>query len=256
MKLKTLNIPATIFGFETALLIVFMPIVVVMVLMVISLNLVIIPKISELNEVNGKLKNLEGQKKTIIEKRDYLLSIDQEELKRNSDYVNNALLPQKNGYVLVGMIRKIADKYGFQMDSFSIKPGELTKDPNQPVTNKTGVAKLPINLVVIGPTKNYLDLINGLENSLPILSLDTLKMKNTNESSKLEMSISAYYVEDKTKFEIDKLTLNDLTLKKEESDLLSKLSNFVVVENFESLESQLDTSKDFVKYERIDPFSR
>ncbi len=256
MNLKSFNIPSTIFGLETAIIVVYFPIAVVIVLIIISLNLVIFPKINELNEVNRNLKNLEGQKKVVVEKRNYLLSINQEELKKNAEYVDNSLLPQKNGYLLVGIVRKIADKYGFQIDSFSVKPGEINKDTSQqPVSNKSGVAKLPLNLVVIGSQSRYLDFINGLEKSLPILSLDTLKMKNTSGISKLEMTISAYYIEDKTKFEIDKLTLNDLTLKKEESEILLKLSQFTVLEDLAGLESQIDTSKEFVKYERSDPFN-
>jgi Tfp pilus assembly protein PilO len=256
MKLSKLGLPEKVFGVEVALLIVFLPVVVVSVLMVISLNVVVFPKIKEINQVNKTLKSLEVKKKDVVDKRNYLLSIDQLELKKNTDYISNALLPQNNGYVLVELVRKLADKYGFQVESFSIKPGDLTKDENsQPVTNKSGVAKLPIKLNVVGPAKNYLSLVNGIENSLPILSLDSLEMKNTTDVSIMDLSISAYYIEDKTKFEIDKLTLSDLTMNKEESDLISRLNTFSVLEDASILESQLNTKKEFIKYDRKDPFN-
>lgn len=255
MRLNKMGVPDTIFGVETAIVMVYAPIAVVVAAILISLNLVIFPKLNEVKEINGKLNQLQKQKKVYVDKRNYLLSVDQEELKKNTDFVTNSLLPQKNGYVLVGMVKKLAEKHGFQIDSFSIRPGELTKDGNQPVTNKSGVAKLPINLVVIGPTDKHMEFINGIENSLPILSLNTLVMKNTKDSTKMEMAVAAYYVEDKSKYEIDKLTLSDLTLKQEESDLLSKLSSFEILEDFATLEQQLDISRDFVKYERKDPFS-
>jgi hypothetical protein len=181
------------------------------------------------------------------------LSVDQGELKKDADYMVNALLPQKNSYLLVGMVGKIIGNYGYQIDSFLINPGEVAKKDDQPKIS--GVAKVPVSISIVGPADKYLDLIKGLESSLPVLSLDSFEMRNDSSAAKMTLTISANYIEADSTFDVNKLTLADLTLTKDESNLITKLSQFTMLGNAGGIESGFNTSKSYVKYNRTDPFN-
>jgi Tfp pilus assembly protein PilO len=238
---------------EAALLIGWAPLLVVILLVVISINLVLLPKIGDYRIMTDQLNTLEQQRQQLVQKRTYLLSIDQNELKKNSDFIVNAMLPQKNSYLLVGAVRKIADNYGYQIDSFMISPGDVVQKDSQALVN--GVARIPIKLTVIGPSEAYLAFVKGLESSLPILSLDNFDMKNDGTVAKMDLTISAYYVEDVSTIDINKLTLADLTLTKDEADLITRLDQFTVLEKSGVFGAEFSTSSGYVKYNRVDPFS-
>lgn len=253
MKIEKLNIlPEKLFGMETGLLVVFVPLVVVVVLVVISINLLLVPKLSEYQQMSGQLNNIEQQTQQFIQKRNYLLSIDQVELKKNADFIYNALLPQKNSYLLVGMISQIASSYGYQTDSFLVSPGDVTAKNSSTVN---GVASIPVTISIVGPADKYLNLIKGLESCLPVLSLDSFKMTSDGSVAKIDLAVSAYYAQTNMNIDITKLTLTDLTPTKEESDLLARLNQFTVLGNTNDFGPGFDTTKSYVKYNRADPFN-
>ena len=78
------------------------------------------------------------------------------------------MVKEKDSYLLVGVIRNISDKYGFQVSGFSINPGKLKGEVSQTlkVADKDVAIKMPINVVLLGPSGSSLDLIKSLENSL------------------------------------------------------------------------------------------
>jgi len=253
MKWGKVKLPEKTFGIDTALLVVFMPLLLVVLMVIISFNLVIVRKWGDYQEMRTQLTGIEGQTKLLTDKRNYLQSIDQEELLKNERLIDSALLPQKNAYLLVGVVRKIADKYGYQLDSFVIRPGELTAEEDEKMSS--GVAKIPISLTLAGPSEKYTELIDGLERSLPILSLEGMEMQNSLYLTKMTMQISAYYIGDKMAVDINKLSLADLTLKKEESELLSTLGGYTLLEEVGQIEEEMGGVKEYIEYDRTDPFN-
>ena len=258
MKISKVNLPEEIFGLETGLIVVFLPVLGLFLLMVISVNLLLIPKVKDYQQMAGQYKTIDSKRKQLVDKRQYLASIDQDELQKNASFIANALLPEKNSYVLVEMIGKIAANYGYQINSFLVNPGEISNnsEDSQPQAAKvSGVANIPVTLTVIGPANRYLELINGLESSLPVLSLGSFKMRTTGETSTIDLSVSAYYITDNATFEVDKLTLADLTLTPSETEVITKLSQFSLLEDISNIESGFNTSKEYVRYNRNDPFN-
>ena len=254
MKLyNRFEIPDKMFGLDSALLVAFIPLLGLLLCLIFVLNLIFLPKISDLNELMSKIAAVEKETKDINAKRTYLLSVDQEELKKNATYVENALLPEKNSYLLIGVIRQIADKYGFSVESFQVKLGEILKK-SAPTSVVDAVAKVPVSFRLYGPRKQYLDLVNGLEKSLPILSIENFEMATVDtDNVGMNITVSASYVGNIGKININKLSLTDLTLKQDESELITKLSqDFALVTSNTSTGS---TEKQFVDYGRTDPFN-
>lgn len=255
MKKSSLELPEKIFGLDTALMVIFIkPIGLILILLVVF-NLVVLPRIGEAQETYSLIQSVGAKEKNYLQKINYLKSIDQESLQRDENLVTSSLLPEKNSYYLVNVIRKIADKYGYMVDSFSVRLGELEVGKGVKTETK-GYVPIPVSLVMVGPSGNYFDLALGLERSLPILKLSTFDMKNTSGVSTIQLQADGFYLSDKKLVESDKLTLADLTLKQEENELVSQLSQYQILDDASGLGGIFSKQKEFVKYQRLDPFSQ
>jgi len=175
MKLDT-KMPETIFGIETRMINLFIPPLGLLLVILMSVGLLLMPKVEEINKNNALNKKLKSEVADLTAKYNYLATVDQEDLMTNADFINKSILPEKNAYLLVGTIRKIADKHGYYMDSFSVSPGELETEEAEGETIKGNVMKIPLSLNLMGPKENYMGLVEGIEKSLPILSLDEFEM--------------------------------------------------------------------------------
>jgi hypothetical protein len=244
-----LNLPDKIFGIDSSLLVFFLPPVVLFVVFLVSLNLILIPKINEIGLVSKKIDSVKLSTSKINEQNNYLISIDQKELQQNAEYLDNAVLKDKRSYLLVGIIRQVADKYGYQMSSFSLTPGELK--------NTTGgkelenMVKMPVSLILYGPENKSLDFVLALEKTLPILFIDKFDVSTTNGTSKLDLVIYSYYANDNVNVDVNNISLNDLILSSDELTLIKEISSFNKInEN----EAGVGTTQ-FQQYQRENPFS-
>ncbi len=254
MSQNPLNIPDKIFGINSSLIGMFLLPVGMVVAFIISLGLVILPRIDSIKQSAASISETRSQIKSVAEKKAYLLSVDQDELAKNEEQLSAAVLPEKNSYVLVGVLRTIADKYGYQVNSFSINPIGIKGDTKDSLTvsDKDVATKLPINIVLTGPEDKNLDLIKSIENSLPILFIDNMKTTSKLGVSEIEMVISSYYVPDRVEYVSGNLSLADLQPTKEEADLLTRINSFESNSNLE--ETRVD-GKTFMEYSRDNPFT-
>lgn len=253
IQFLSLKAPDKIFGIERALIKLFLVPLMVIFLFLISLGLVIVPKVDSIKENISTISSLNSQINLTEQKKNYLASIDIEQLNQEADVLNRAVLKEKKSYLLVGVVRSIADNFGFQIKSFLVNPGEVKNDSTTTlkVSDKETAVKMPVNVVLAGPSDLNLDLIKALENSLPILFIDKFSSETSNGFSELDMTISSYYVPDKTDYTSGNLSLSDLQLTTEESDLLSEISEFG--SNGGISEGVGDTY--FIEYNRYNPFS-
>lgn len=251
MKLD-IKLPETLFGIETALFkIVLLPLPLILVFLL-SLSWVIIPRIDEINEMNGKIASKESQIKAISSKKNYLLSVNKEELNRDKSNLQSALLDRDKTYFLVGVVRSIADIHGYQVKSFSISPGRLKSGSEVQVASKDVMVKIPISVVLVGTQEKQLELITALESSLPVLTIDQFQISNSQGTTELDLGISAYYMAAGKNAIITNLSLDELKLSKEESELLSKINQFSKISASEAVET---SGGEYMKYERPNPFT-
>lgn len=254
MSQNFLKMPDRVFGIDVNLVGMFLLPVGVVVAFIVSLGLVILPRIDNIRQLATSISETKAQIKSVTEKKAYLLSIDQDELVKNEAQLSAAVLPEKNSYVLVSVLRLIADKYNYQVSSFSIKPvgikGE-TKDALT-VSNKDVAIKLPINIVLTGSEDKNLELIKSIENSLPILFIDNMKTTSKLGITEIEMVISSYYVPNKVEYVSGNLSLTDLQPTKEETELLTRINGFE--SNFNLSETSTE-NKEFIEYGRDNPFT-
>jgi hypothetical protein len=257
MNSNFLKMPDRIFGISSSLIRLFLLPLGAILFFLISLRMIIIPKIDSIKSLQGLVTKVKSEIKTTNEKRAYLASIDQDELLRNEEYLSSAVLQAKNSYMLVGVIRNVVDGFDYRVRSFSISPIEL-KDGEESlkVSDKNVATKLPINVELEGPKDKMVDLLISIENSLPIMFIDKISVSSKQEVSMIDLSISSYYVPNNPDLVSGNLSLKDLMPTKEESELLSKISQFNKdSELIQSLSDQGTEGKSYIEYPRDNPFS-
>ena len=99
--------------------------------------------------------------------------------------------------------------------------------------------KLPVDVVLEGPKDKMIDLLISIENSLPIMFIDNINISSKLSVSNIDLTVSSYYISDNISLASKNLTLSDLMPTQEESDLLSKISQF---NQDESLSESLSAS--------------
>jgi len=243
------KLPDKIFGLEKSLLMLFLPPVGLLVLFLISLNLILIPKANEIRTVKQKTSTVKTNTDKVNEQIRYLSSVDSEELQRNAEYLDNAVLRNKKSYLLVEIIRQVANKFNYQVESFSLTPGEIKAEETEKTSLKN-MKKLPVNLMLFGPKDKSLELILALEKTLPILFIDKYDVTTSGSYSKLELVVSSYYISDETNVDTNNITLNDLILSSDELALVEKISSFTKIEENTSAQTS-----EFEQYQRENPFS-
>lgn len=247
----SLNLPDKIFGIEKSFILLFLPPLGLLILFLISFNLLLSPKFSQIGEVNKNINSVKANTAKIKEQNNYLTSIDQNELKRNAQYLDNAVLKDKQSYLLVQIIRSVANNFNYQLESFSLIPGEIKNEESIKISASEESIKMPVSLSLIGPKEKNLEFILALEKTLPILFIDKFETKTNGSLAQLDLTVSSYYISDKTNVETSNLSLSDLTLSKEETDLIKRISSFTKIENNQTTIQQ----STFQQYQRENPFS-
>ena len=84
-KKDFLKLPDKIFGIEAAFLRLFIVPFLVLLGFLVSFNLVISPKFSELSQINQSVKSIDQQIDSITQKINYLTSVDQQQIKNDAN---------------------------------------------------------------------------------------------------------------------------------------------------------------------------
>ena len=265
-----MDMPDSIFGMDVGLIKVFAIPVLVGVGLLVTVGAVIVPKVGEIQDYNSKTAKLVKTRKDVEARKNYLLNINQDEILKNSEYLNMALLKNKDAYVLVTVIRSVVEKFGYSVDSFSISPGtvggeEVPASGASKTTSKTkktkvageqnDLARIPVTLTLLGPKDKFMDLITEMESSLPILSIGKMDIKNEGQLSTIKMSISSYFSTEKTDVKIASVSIADLTLSQKENELIESISKYSKIEGVNASDTGLIRKKDFTKYDRPNPFT-
>jgi len=247
------KLPDKVFGINISFLKLFVAPVLVLLGFIISLNLIILPKFSDLSDLNDSIDEVNSQISLTDQKINYLASVDQDQIQNDVNYLDSAVVQEKNSYVLIGVIRNVADQYGFNITTFSISSLDLKSESKTlKVSDKDVATRLPLSLTLVGPDSMRVAMITALENTLPILFIDNLEVSSVNEVSTLDMTISSYYIAEQTDLVSGNLSLEDLIPTQEENDLLQTISSFNKVD---TTMTAVGGTSAFVEYQRENPFS-
>lgn len=245
--IKIRNLPDKIFGMDSRIFLLWLQPLVLAIVIFMSLGLVIVPKINEISAKVAEIKSVSNKTTEVKQKITYLQTVDQEEIKNNAIKLAAGLLPERNSYLLVKVIKDTAMKADYSIDDFSISIEDLKDEETK--KNITEYDIIPVRITLVGPTANYISLVKAIERSLPIMSISKFDMKSQGEVASIKLTVSAYYLRNITSLKLESLSLADLTPSQDEADLLSTISQYDTMSVGSS-----EAVGDFVKYERQDPF--
>jgi len=253
MMIKGPNLPDKVFGLDTQMFLLWLEPIGLAIILILSLVLVIVPKIGEISEKVTGIKSVSNKISEVNQKRNYLQTVDQEEIKNNALKLASGLLPEKNAYLLVRTIRDVAAQTGYGIDDFSISMGDIKNDEikkDQVKKDNSSYDKIPVGVTLVGPSDSYIALVKALERSLPIMSINNFEMKLSQSGvATIKLNISAYYLRDISNLKLENLTLANLTPTQEEMNLLLAIGEYQTMSVGSS-----SGNESFVKYERLDPF--
>jgi len=250
-KKDFLKLPDKIFGIEAAFLRLFIVPFLVLLGFLVSFNLVISPKFSELSQINQSVKSIDQQIDSITQKINYLTSVDQQQIKNDASFLDSAVLQEKNLYLLVGVVKDVANKHEFTVDSFLINSMNIKDSNTLKVSDKNAAVRLPVEFTLSGPDAERINLITDLENTLPIIFIDSLDVSTDGDTANLDLVVSSYYISDGDNLNLNNLNLSDLTPTEEENNLLKTISGFTKISGI----TDTGSTEPFVKYDRQNPFT-
>lgn len=243
-------LPDKLFGKDTSVLLVWFWPILIIIFLIYFFILIIVPKIEQISIGIDQIKKLNVEIKKINEKRIYLSMLDQDEIKSQSNLIENGVLSEKNSYLLIKIISKIVAGFGYSVSDYSVSLGNL-KEIDQTVS-KFNYQKVPVEVTISGPKTSFLSMVAGIENSSPVLSIDDFKMTGGGEVVTIKMNVSAYYLPNWNQAKLESLSIVDLTPSKEESSVLTKISKY---KYYGASEAELNRTNDsFVNFGRVDPF--
>lgn len=248
-KLKR-YLPDKLFGKDVGILLVWAVPGLVMIVLILIFVGIVVPKFDQVKSLFGQIDKVTSETKMLNEKRVYLLSLDQAELKSKSVLVENGVLSEKNSYLLIKIISKIVTGFEYQISDFSVTLGDVKEIDKSSI--KFDYQKVPVEVVVSGPKANFLAMVSGIEKSLPVLSIDNFNMVSNGEMATIKMSISAYYLPEWTLGKLEGLSVTDLTPNKDESAILSQIGGY---KYYGATEGEIGKSNQkFIPSDRVDPF--
>lgn len=251
MKFFKMNLPDQIFGVDSGLVTVYIQPFLLVVIILVSISMVVMPRIDEMKAMKRQSGDFTKKTKDLKEKVSYLTQVDQAEIKNQTEFLESSLMNGRDSYYLVNIIRKVVGKFGFTVESFLINPGMITQTEVE--------SKLPIKVVIVGSKDKYLELLLAIERNLPILSIDSFSIQSSGGAVELTLGMSSYYLSEKTAEKSANVSLSDLVMKKEESEVLKRLAEFTPIEDTPVAKIELGEDgrerRPFVKYEREDPFT-
>lgn len=247
--MKNNILPEKIFGMDRRIFILWLEPLGLLMGLLLSVFLVIIPKVNEVLARVTEIKNVSKKTTEVNQKISYLQTMNQEEIRSNATKLASGLLPEKSAYLLLKVIKNAATTVNYNIEDFSISMGDVKAEDNEDKKN-TSYDKIPIEINLIGPSENYLKLAKTIERSLPIMSINKFEMTSSRSgASTIKLSVSAYYLRDISDLKLEALTLADLTLSQAEANLLETIGEYSELEV-----ERIDDSGTFIKYQRDDPF--
>lgn len=221
-----------------------------------SWSVAIMPRVTDIQQYQNDTAAVKRNVSDLNQKRNYLESADENDLAQKETLLSQALPGDKNLYYLLTVVQSIAKNYGFVVDSFAVSPGKIT-DSGQTATQapkNDSLTRVPVTISLLGMREGYLDLIDAVEHSLPLLSIDSFKMvSDVAGGIRLDLTVATYFSTDKFDIKVNNLKLSDLTLGKSDLATIATLSAYHQLDVGSILAT--GSGKTFTHYDRSDPFT-
>jgi len=145
---------------------------------------VFLPKFREYQKIEKDIEVQEQKIVVLTRKFNDLNTLSEKELQDNVDLSLRAVPAEKDFYVVVKNIKNIFGQEGVLLPEFEFSVGEISTQSAKTTeqTEKSQPEFFGIELSFFGPMDKVEKVISRLENSLPLLSVNSLKLNSDSSS--------------------------------------------------------------------------
>jgi len=228
----------------------FLPLVLVLSLMFVSIQTLVLPKITDIKQLFKSNKDQEEKLSKLTEKLTLLENIDQTDLVQHSELLLQALPESKQPMLVMGVLKQLSADSGIEIAEMSVKPGGITatSSAEKEETKKEGsqdkAQSLLFSLSTLGTYDQISEFINKLDKTLPLLRMEKLSLKRGLESGSFTVSteIQAYFLAlPKT---LGKIEAPLQIASKEEKEIYDRLQQFSSPVGEESLFPTIESGRE------------
>lgn len=241
-----------IFGLEPWQIKALVPLWGVVLMIIVSIGLVVLPKIEQIGNFSKEIEVANKNISELNQKRAYIQSADESELKSRQEVLLMSVPEDKDIYFLLTTISNMVTDHGYIVQALSFSPGEVKDSSTNKIEEQGTVG---FSLTLVGPKNRYIELVEGIETSLPIMSIASIDSKTlSGDLFEITMKLNTYYVTKLAKVDINKLSYKDLVMTKSELELIDKLASFTKTSGLRISNDKLETGQKYEEYEIRNPF--
>lgn len=138
----------------------------------------------KLQEVRSKINNFEQSNKNLEEKRDYLATLSQDELSKQSEVATSAIPAEESTMLLLASLKSLANSSNVSVSDFNLAPGDRKASSARPI--KIGVS-------ISGSLTSTLSFIDSLKSSYPLMRISKLGFTVSQNKVRSDFSIDSYW---------------------------------------------------------------
>lgn len=197
---------------------------IVIILIVVSLVIVVKPKITELMEIRGNLAKQKQELAQLIQKAAILEGYDQNELQVRANKTLKVLPAEKNGPLVLATVRTLVNEQDLDLEGLSVNIGEVSTGAAKPKSSKEKVPSLEIKLSISGNLDDFYKFLEGIQTTAPIMKIKQLSFSREGNSVSGSLLLASYYLN--LPVDIGKTSSKIVPITSQEAEIYQQLSGY------------------------------
>jgi Tfp pilus assembly protein PilO len=158
---------------------------------VVSVFLVLIPRIKMILQLNLAVGEGEKRLSRLTTKAADLEGLDAVSLKERKDFSLKVVPQTKNVMDFMTLFSNLAQSSQVYLSSLEVSPGDISTQSGT-TTSQEGFEVLPFEVIVEGTRERILDFISLVEKSIPLMSVRSFKIAESGESVRAQLRVESY----------------------------------------------------------------
>lgn len=150
------------------------------------------PKIQDINKARLNLESNEKYLEKLQTKLADLQSLNEFELTERHNLSIRAIPEIKNPLGTLISFRSLATEQGIEIEEISVTVGQISSE--SAVTKDGGLSKINFKIKVVGSKSSMLSFFKKIEESLPLITADNVKISLSGENAGSQFNLSSYYL--------------------------------------------------------------
>lgn len=155
-------------------------------------TLVLIPKVQQIFEIKNQIDSQNTEIKKLSSKLVDLQTLSETELYDSSKLLLLAMPQEKDFFQVLSSVKKTLNDTQITMDSFGVSPGLISTESSDLRQNDVlskGASSMQVKVSFFASPDNLGGLVGGLEKSLPLLEISSIKLTSLTGSASADLQV-------------------------------------------------------------------